>query len=173
MLRTALAATASLALLGCTPTLDPPMTRSCRGEYVNECRPYTYASVSAASLTPERITLNDPAMMATVHVEFTECGMVPGDRPLTVEISAFIGGTSDASFSEPDGGSSGARVIPLVTVGPPAPGATSIDVTIPNPFFANVPPDSRITLQFAPLVDSCQGALFSVPYHTGTVLTTP
>jgi hypothetical protein len=173
MLRSALAAMACLALLGCTPALDPPMTRSCRGEYVNECRPQTYASISAASLMPERITLDDPSMTAMVHVEFTECAMVPSDRPLHVEISAFVGGTTDASFSEPDGGSSGARVIPLATVGPPAPGATSIDVTIPNPFFANVPADRNITLQFAPIVDGCQGELVSVPYHTGIVLAAP
>lgn len=173
MLRSALAITASFALLACAPALDPPMTRSCRGEYVNECRPYTYAMVSAASLTPERITLNDPAMMAHVHVEFTECAMVSSTTPLTVQIAAFIGGVGDAAVPEPDGGSSGARVVPLGTVGPPAAGATSIDVMIANPFFANVPADTDITLQFAPIIDGCQGTLVEVPYHTGLVVMTP
>lgn len=146
------------------------MTRSCRGEYVVECRPYTYAMITSASLTPERITLNDASMMATVHVDFTECAMVPSTTPLTVEISAFIAG----SVSEPDdAGTSNARVIPLGTVGPAAPGATSIDVTIPNPFFAHVPADTDILLQFAPIVDGCQGDLVSVPYHTGVMPPTP
>lgn len=150
------------------------MTRSCRGEYVDECRPFTYASISAASLSPERITLRDPSMMAHVHVDFTECGMVLTDRPLTVQISAFVGGTGDASIPEPgDGGGSSARVIPLTTVGPPAAGATSIDVMIANPFFANVPADTNITLQFVPVVDGCAGTLFSTTYRTGMVLVTP
>src|SRR5260221_200444 len=122
---------AALALLACSPTLDPPMTRSCRGEYVIECRPYTYATVTGASLTPSGILLNDPTMRAHVHVDFTRCDMA--SMPLTVQIAAFAGGGGDANIPEPDGGSTGARVIPLVTVGPADPGATSIDVMIDNP----------------------------------------
>ncbi len=146
------------------------MTRSCRGEYVNECRPRTYARVTAATLTPERITLNDPTMHAMVHVEFTRCDMAP--LPLYVQVAAFIGG-GDGAIPEPDGGSTSARVVPLTMIGPADPGASSIDVTIPNPFFANVPADRDITLQFAPIIDDCQGELVSVRYHTGVLATMP
>lgn len=162
---------AALLLAACTPArLDPPMTRSCRGEYVDACRPNTYARITAASLTPNAITLNDPAMMAHVHVEFSECAMAP--TPLTVQIAAFIGSAGDATVSNPrDGGfATGPTIVQLATVGPAAPGATSIDLIIPNPFFANVPVDTAITLQFSPIIDDCQGELFAIPYHTGFVV---
>jgi len=163
----------ALVLAACSPAVDPPMTRSCRGEYVDECRPYTYARIVGATLTPSGITLNDPVMRAQVHVDFTRCDM--GTMPLTVEIAAFVGGDSvDAHITSPSdgGGSSNARVIPLTTIGPVTPGTTSIDVTIDNPFFANVPANSPITLQFAPIIDGCQGDLFTIAYQTGPVLGT-
>ena len=168
-MRTALLLVTMFSLLGCSPAVDPPMTRSCCGEYVNECRPYDYARVTAASLTPDGITLNDPAMRATVHVEFERCGMAT--LPLYVQISVFVGGTGDASIPEPDGGSTSARVIPLGMVGPAASGATSIDAVIDNPFFANVPANTRVTLQFAPMIDDCQGQIFETAYRTGPVVT--
>jgi hypothetical protein len=160
-----------LVLASCSAApLDPPMTRSCRGEYVDACRPYTYARIVSASLTPNAITLNDPRMMAHVHVEFAVCSMAPA-LP-TVQISAFIGGAGDAMVPDPPDGapSTNARLVPLAVVGPPVSGATSIDVTIPNPFFANVPADTGITLQFAPVLDGCEGDMVSIPYHTGFVV---
>lgn len=159
-----------LVLAGCS-SVDPPMTRSCRGEYVNECRPYTYARITAATLTPSRITLADPTMSAMVHVELTRCDMAP--LPLYVQLSAFVGATGDARIPEPDGGGSSARVIPLTMIGPVDAGATSMDVTIPNPFFTNVPADSDITLQFEPVIDDCGGEVLSIPYHTGPLATMP
>ena len=79
------------------------------------------------------------------------------------------------SIPDPDdtGVSSDARVIPLTTVGPPAMGSNSIDVMIDNPFFAQVPANTRIQLQFAPIIDDCEGDLFSESYRTGPVVATP
>ncbi len=165
----ALFACAFAVLTACSPSPPAPrFTRSCRGEYVDACRPYTYARVTSATLTPSRIRVDDPTMRAQVHVEFERCGMAP--LPLTVQIAAFVPG----AFAEPDGGSSDGRVFPLTTIGPAASGATSIDVMIDNPFFANaVPADSNITLQFAPIIDDCEGDLFSLDYHTGVAVIAP
>jgi hypothetical protein len=158
----------AIVLASCSSSSnDPPMTRSCRGEYVNECRPYTYARITAATLTPDRITLSDPSMRATVHVEFTRCDMAP--LPLFVQIDAY----DDSAIGEPDGGTSMGRVIPLTMIGPVPDGATTYDVTIDNPFFANVPVNSMITLQFSPIIDDCQGEMVAVPYHTGTAAMGP
>ncbi len=165
---------APLALsVACTTPVDPPMTRSCRGEYVEACRPYTYAVVTAGSLTPERITLNDPAMMAHVHVELTACGMAPSAP--RVNVAAIIGGSGDASIPEPGdgGGSSSARVVELVTVGPPPAGSSVIDVDVANPFFANVPPNSRVTLRFSPVIGDCEGDPATSDYQTGSLVATP
>ncbi len=172
MRRFALGALA-LGTLACS-SAAPPMTRSCRGEYVDECRPYTYAQITNATLDPQGITLGDATMQAHVHVDFTRCDMGT-DLPLTVQISAFVGATGDGSIPDPDdtGVSSDARVIPLTTVGPPAMGSNSIDVMIDNPFFAQVPANTRIQLQFAPIIDDCEGDLFSESYRTGPVVATP
>ncbi|MFO0685676.1 MAG: hypothetical protein U0234_26680 [Sandaracinus sp.] len=157
----------------CSPAVDPPMTRSCRGEYVEACRPYTYAIVTRASLTPERIALNDPTMMAHVHVELTACDMAPSAP--RVNVAAIIGGSGDASIPEPGdgGGSSGARVVELVTVGPPPAGSSVIDVDVANPFFANVPPDSHVTLRFSPVIGDCEGDPVTSDYQTGPIVATP
>jgi hypothetical protein len=169
MLRPLAALTGLLALASCSPaTLDPPMQRSCRGEYVDACRPYAWSHISAASLTPNMIMPDSPTAMAHVHVDFASCAMAP--TGVTVQIAAFIGGTSDATITNPlDGGSStNARTIQLGMVGPAMPGATSIDTMIPNPFFGySLPYDTSIQLLFVPLVDDCDGDLISIPYRTG------
>jgi hypothetical protein len=160
-------------LVACSPALDPPFTRSCRGEYVNECRPYTYATITAAELTPPQITLDDPSMRAHVHVEFTRC---PGSTmPTSIQLAAFAGGSGDGSIPSPTDGGSGsdARVIPLTTIPVPDTSASSLDVTIDNPFFANVPANRTIQLQFTTIIDGCEGELFATDYRTGGLAPTP
>ena len=173
MLRPLLLLASALLFVACSPALDPPMTRSCRGEYVNECRPYTYATLTSASLSPERVTLNDPTMRVRLQAAFTRCA--GSTMPVSIQISAFVGAAGDGSIAAPidGGGGTNARVIPLTTIPVTDTSAGSVDVMIDNPFFANVPANTQITLQFATIIDGCEGQLLETPYRTGGVATGP
>lgn len=132
------------------------------------CDPYTWAAITTASLGPDHLRIADPTAMAMVHVEFRSCAMAPA-RP-SILINALIGSTSsDASLPPPiDGGTpTGARIVSLATIPSSAVMGTSVDTMIPNPFFADVPPSTTITLQFVPVISGCQGDAFQTPYTTG------
>lgn len=147
-----------LASCSSAPT-EPRFVRSCRGEYVDACRPYTYARISEAMLGPEQITIGDPGMRAHVTATFETCGeMTP--FPPRIDVSAIIG-----SGTTPDGGSA-VRVVPLVSI-PTEAGETSVDVTIDNPFFTDIPEDEDIVLRFTPVIDGCQGDAVEQMYRTG------
>jgi hypothetical protein len=161
-----------VALSACSPgPLEPRFVRSCRGEYVDFCRPYTYAQITAATFGPEALPIGDPSSRAHVTVTFETCGAMTPTQP-RIDLSALLGQVNDSGVPSPiaDGGSSSARVIPLASI-PPAtdPAARTIDVMIDNPFFADVPEDTLIILQFTPVIDSCAGEVFRVEYRTGEI----
>jgi hypothetical protein len=160
---------AALLVASCSSSPPvPAMERSCRGEIVDVCDPYAWAAVTAATLGPAQLRIGDPTTSAMVHVELSTCAMAPA-RP-SIQINALVGSTSgDASLPPPiDGGAStGARIVSLATIPSSAVMGTSVDTTIPNPFFADVPPSTAITLQFVPVIAGCQGDAFQTPYTTG------
>ena len=159
----------ALVASACAPTpLDPRSVRSCRGEYVDACRPYTYARVVDATLSPAALAIADPSARAHVTVRFETCGPRTPAQP-RIDLSALLGRLDDAGVLSPgDGGTSSARVIPLATIPPSTdPTATTLDVMIDNPFFADVPPDTAIILQFTPVIDGCSGEVFPLTYRTG------
>lgn len=161
---------AVLLVGGCSPApLEPRFVRSCRGEYVDACRPYTYAQIVGATFGPAEIPIGDPSVLAHVTVMFETCGAMTPAQP-RIDLSALLGQTDDGGVTSPgtDGGTSSARVIPLDSIAPSAdPTATSVDVMIANPFFADIPEDDDIILQFTPVIDGCAGDVFRLPYHTG------
>ena len=164
----------SLALAGCTPgPLEPRFVRSCRGEYVDFCRPYTYAQITGATFGPEALPIGDPSAQAHVTVTFETCGPMTPAQP-RIDLSALLGQASDSGVASPfdGGGTSSARVVPLASI-PPAtdPTARTIDVMIDNPFFADIPENERIILQFTPVIDGCAGEVFRVEYRTGEIPT--
>jgi hypothetical protein len=160
----------ALALAGCSPApLQPRFVRSCQGEYVDACRPYTYAQITDATFGPAAIAIGDPGMRAHVTVTFETCGAMTPSQP-RIDLSALLGQLDDAGVPSPlpDGGSSSARVIPLSSIAPSMdPSATTLDVMIDNPFFADVPANEDILLQFTPVIDGCAGEVFTLRYRTG------
>lgn len=146
-----------LLLLGCDPGTDA--ARSCRGEAVLECDPYEWVVVEEASLEPAAIPLGDPRVRAHVRVTLTGCGDRTPVAP-TVQLQALLG--------RADGGPP-SSIVPLASVTAAAPGSTTIDVEIDNPFalLGGVPPDTDLTLRFVPVTGGCTGDALEVPYRTG------
>ncbi len=163
---------AVLTLSACSPApLEPRFVRSCRGEYVDACRPYTYAQIVDATFGPAAIPIGDPTATAHVTVTFETCGAMTPAQP-RIDLSALLGQLDDGGVPSPvpDGGTSSARVVPLASIAPSInPTATTVDVMIENPFFADVPANTTIILQFTPVIDGCAGEVFRLPYRTGAL----
>jgi hypothetical protein len=148
---------------------DPPLTRSCAGEAIPNCRPYEYAVVTAASLEPDGILVGDPAATVHIRVELDTCGdRSPGPHTVAIRALVTTGGAAGA-----DAGSSG-RILSLeevaddgVTFGDEVARDGSIDVFVPNPFIGDVPVDTDMTLRLAPRLNTCEGDTFELPYRTG------
>jgi hypothetical protein len=149
----------ALALTACDPGTNAG--RSCAGERVLECDPYEWSVVSAASFTPE-VPIGDPTVMPRVQVTLETCG---GSTPSTPEVLV------EALLGQPDGGAP-ARVVSVTTVRAASADATTIDVTIENPFSlgGSVPPEEDITLRFIPVVGGCDGEALTIPYRTGELI---
>lgn len=158
-------ALAATALAACS---TDDLEASCDGEAVDECLPYTYAIVRSASVEPDRIKPGDPSpeSIAHIRVEYDSCrSSAPGNH--RISLSAL---TSRAAF--PDASAS-LMLIDLDTL--PDDGMTNgdevardgiVDVNVANPFF-DLPPDTTVTLRFAPQLMSCTGGAHEIEYTTG------
>lgn len=126
-----------------------------------ECEPYAWASVTAASFTPD-VPVGDPRVRPQIQVTLTTCGATTPVAP-AVQIQAIVG-LDDAGNPS--------RIVEVTTVRAASATSTSIDVTIDNPFTlgSSVPPDSDILLRFVPVVGGCDGDALELPYRTGPVV---
>jgi len=148
---------------------DPPLTRSCAGEAIPNCRPYEYAVVTTASIEPNGILVGDPAATVHVRVELDTCGArSPGPHSVAIRALVIAGGSigADAGASE--------RILNLEEVadngaafGDDTAQDGLIDVFVPNPFIGDVPPDADMTLRLAPRLNTCEGDTYEIPYRTG------
>ncbi|MGF1467711.1 MAG: hypothetical protein ACFCGT_16420 [Sandaracinaceae bacterium] len=140
------------------------LTRSCDGQFVGACRPFELAVITEAAFTPQLLPVGDFAQRAQITVAFDRCEMAPR-RPIVV-LSARIPNPEEPGEE---------RIIPLLdleddgTNGDPVADDDVIDVDVANPFIANVPPNTELTLRFVPRsgVGGCAGEAVELPYRTG------
>lgn len=148
-----------------------PFERSCNGKTVPNCLPYELSIIESASLSPEEVTIEDPAMMVDLRIQLMRCEMLDRAHEVTIEMRA--------------GSEESPRILDLVTVrddgmdGDAAAMDGLIEKTIENPFFgAEIPSNSEVFLRFqARAPADCSGAMciggtcrsetLEVPYRTG------
>lgn len=160
--------------VGCSTDNRRPLERSCAGEVVGPCAPYAYAEIVEAELTPTQLSVGNFDLNAQVHVRLTNCG---ANTPVghAVHMQALV----MRSSSLDDAGTS-TMVFDLGTVyddgtsGDAVAMDGMIDVTIPNPFSSEYPPNTEITIRFTPRASlACEGTSLEVPYEIGPRFSPP
>lgn len=146
----------------------PLLERSCAGEAVGPCAPFAYSVMTDATFAPTELQVGDLSANAQVHVQFENCGDA---SPVghSVHIQALV--TRASSFG--DGGVS-TQVFDVNSIyddgsaGDAVAKDGIIDVSIPNPFTSQYPPNASITLRFTPRASlACEGQSLEVPYQIG------
>lgn len=169
-----LAFAAALALGGCgdsEPTAEENLEKSCGGEIIPNCRPYEYAIVREAMVTPAEIEVGDPLARVQVRVVFDGCADAPSSHIISLRAIDETGGMAI------DGGPSGS-IFPLTTLrdgGPEdmdeATGVIAADLE--NFFIAPVPARTDLLIRVEPRIDVCRGGLVDIPYRTGSTFEMP
>lgn len=154
---------------GGVPTPAEAFEKSCSGEAVLTCRPYQYAIVREATVTPNNVEVGDPLARLMIHVAYDSCDASPGRH--VIGIRALTGS------SVVDGGTGGS-VLYLDEIhddgmnGDAAADDGLVDVEVPSFFDVfGIPTDADLTLRFEPNLEDCTGGAFELPYHTGPMWT--
>lgn len=166
----ALATALSLVVAGCGDECDdgPLLERSCGGCAVPNCRTFEYATITSATVEPERVELGDPTTQVRFNVMLNQCGSnTPGPHEVRVTVLAQgMGGPGDAGGSE--------RLFTILTLeddgrtfGDETAMDGVIDVQAGNPFGNNLPSETEVVLRFTPFLNTCEGETFETTYRLG------
>ncbi|MFT5354253.1 MAG: hypothetical protein ACI9KE_001458 [Polyangiales bacterium] len=157
-------------LSACSTT--PDFEASCAGEAVVNCLPFEASIIDSATVTPDRVTVDDLTTMASIRVQLSICPDAPRPHEIVMELR--------------EGEGEGARLVELLmlrddgmTEGDSLAGDGLIDVDLVNPFLGmRVPENEDVFLRFTARAPAdctsgtcrggtCRSEEFEIPYRTG------
>ncbi len=148
-------------------TPEESLSKSCNGDVIPNCRPYEYAIVREASVSPDGVEVGDP--LATIDVRFVidACADAPMMHAVSLQAVDATGGAGDS-----DAGPTG-RMTTLDTFYDNSSRDDNMEVgvfegSVQNFFLmALVNPNTDLVLTFEPRIDVCHGGSIELPYSTG------